>query len=526
MAFCSAVSSTAQAPNVHSDTAKKPPLNDESQSVQSKGKMEVLKSSEQYIGMDPQTTSTEKPSVLDGAHRTTGVSSRVLPSASRLTDQSTSLASNSSHSVELTGKSTGSDPEKEGSISVDSDAQNLCSEFSFISISKNMSEHSDCLRPDGSLNEHGSSEESEHEGLQESSAEKCRDPPTSQASGKVSSPSELHYSADQCDWVSDSQNQVLSRCPAVEDDILSFDNQRLKDPEVVSHSSYAPNSADSFGMLNHSKSHSLQHSEVLGAVCTNRDPQFVGSKISDGLASHVLSGSVLSGGFSEKLVQRSPGPDSSIDHSLLLQSNWKDNYSGYQGDPVSRSSSVPLDNGESGIISRILSWDVDTMDESLTSPQNLARLLGKADEQPGTLPGISNSWKGNNNNQSRFSFARQEDSKSQPCDIEPPLSVFGQFSRNRLSSIDPSEIRDSLIDKAAVSNYFQSHSFKEPDNYGSSSHFAISSNKLSGKENSTFYEFQCFKNSMDLSFVTFCKTRRNTCFSKEYVHLFSLPFQL
>lgn len=59
---------------------------------------------------------------------------------------------------------------------------------------------------------------------------------------------------------------------------------------------------------------------------------------------------------------------------------------------------------ESSIISDILSLDVDRWDDSSAS---FARLLGETEKQESSFKLLS-SWRSNNSNQSRFSFARQE----------------------------------------------------------------------------------------------------------------------
>ncbi|WOL04372.1 hypothetical protein Cni_G13093 [Canna indica] len=62
---------------------------------------------------------------------------------------------------------------------------------------------------------------------------------------------------------------------------------------------------------------------------------------------------------------------------------------------------------ENNIISDILSLDVNPWDDSLTTVNSFARLLGETETQENSLK-LLNSWKSNNSNQSRFSFARQE----------------------------------------------------------------------------------------------------------------------
>jgi CCR4-NOT transcription complex subunit 4 len=124
-----------------------------------------------------------------------------------------------------------------------------------------------------------------------------------------------------------------------------------------------------------------------------------------------------------------------------------------------------LDVGESSIISNILSLDLDAWDNSLTSPQNLAKLLSETDKQPSSLK-MSSNWKvQNNNNQSRFSFARQEELRSQTLGVDPSLNVFGKLSNNYSSNQDFGENRNSYSEKLGIGNSFSSSIFEEPENF-------------------------------------------------------------
>ncbi|URE48824.1 RNA recognition [Musa troglodytarum] len=79
--------------------------------------------------------------------------------------------------------------------------------------------------------------------------------------------------------------------------------------------------------------------------------------------------------------------------------------------------------GESSIISDILSLDVDPWDDSSNTVNNFASLLGETEKQERSFKLLS-SWKSNNSNQSRFSFARQE---SQGNIVQPITSeVYAQ----------------------------------------------------------------------------------------------------
>ncbi|KAL4353480.1 hypothetical protein GQ457_06G043080 [Hibiscus cannabinus] len=144
---------------------------------------------------------------------------------------------------------------------------------------------------------------------------------------------------------------------------------------------------------------------------------------------------------------------------------------------VNAENNATNDTGESNIISNILSLDFDTWDESLTSPQNLAKLLGDSEKQQPNPLKLSSSWKALNNNQSQFSFARHEDSKYHPVDVESSFSVFGQMPQNRPSQ-DFVDSRESYQSKFGVSNGFSSCNFEESDIFSSSPYL---SNKLSGE---------------------------------------------
>lgn len=93
---------------------------------------------------------------------------------------------------------------------------------------------------------------------------------------------------------------------------------------------------------------------------------------------------------------------------------------------------------------------------------------------------MSSPWKVQNNNQSRFSFARQEDSKNQAFDVQSSLNVVGQFSNNQSFHHGFSENRDLGLENLGIGNGFSSSSYEEPENHGSN-HLAFSSNKLSGE---------------------------------------------
>ncbi|RZR77200.1 hypothetical protein BHM03_00002211 [Ensete ventricosum] len=94
--------------------------------------------------------------------------------------------------------------------------------------------------------------------------------------------------------------------------------------------------------------------------------------------------------------------------------------------------------GESNIISDILSLDFDPWDDSLSSSNSLAKLLGEKEEQDGSFK-LSNSWRSLTSNQSRFSFARQE---SQASLLEPHVGEID--NAQRLHSLSQDSYKDSF----------------------------------------------------------------------------------
>ncbi|XWS71772.1 hypothetical protein CRYUN_Cryun03dG0167400 [Craigia yunnanensis] len=477
--FSSAVMNTNQACTLHDDVIKKP--SEEIYAMHMKGKPDLLKPLKHIAGSDCRTTALEKPISLDGVSASKSLSSQLsYPPASNYNDQGTSIPSTVTSSIfDHAGQSFISSIEKAGSISsTDGKIQSLCSDMSTLTLNRNLlNEHSDVVRPSTSASTHGSSSPPSSQGLQQCYTEHYPEPLSSPAAGRsATSPNRVFVSKEQSDCRTDTQTQaVVDQSSEIEEDILSFDNQRLKDPEVISHSSYVLNSPISLNLSNHSRSHSLQHSETFGAVNLNADTLFVDNKVSDSLRPHGSSVSSLSNGYTEKYISSNIGSGITTDGSLLLSNEGKRKQMGrFLGNAESN---VATDTGESSIISNILSLDFDTWDESLSSPQNLAKLLGDTDKQPNSLK-LSSSLKAPNNNQSRFSFARQEDSKYHPFDVESSFSVFGQIPRNPPSSQDFAESRDLCLNKFGTSNGFSSSNFEESDNF-TGSPLIFSSNKLS-----------------------------------------------
>ncbi|KAJ7980940.1 RNA binding (RRM/RBD/RNP motifs) family protein [Quillaja saponaria] len=301
-----------------------------------------------------------------------------------------------------------------------------------------------------------------------------------QQPGKASiSVNGVSFAEEQCDWSIDSeansQAQVVTNSSTqVEEDIISFDNQRLKDPEV-SRSPYIPTSPGLLHFSNHSRPYPLQNSERYDDVGVNGAPLFVDSNVSDG--PRLSSSRSILNGYPEKLVSSSSsGSNRALEHSFLLQDEGKGQHIGRLGEAANSGINASLDRGESSIISNILSMDFDTWDDSLASPQNLAKLLRDKDEQPGPLK-VSSSWKAQNNNQSRFSFARQENYRNKAFDVYPSVNASARLPKNHSFIQDFAE-RDFYTDKLGIGNGFSSSGIEESENLGSS-YYGVSSSNLS-----------------------------------------------
>ncbi|CAN1145658.1 CCR4-NOT transcription complex subunit 4, partial [Linum perenne] len=255
---------------------------------------------------------------------------------------------------------------------------------------------------------------------------------------------------------------VSSSVCELEQDLLSFDNQRLSDPEVVSRSSYLPSTMNSLRTADDSWSLPLQHSDALGSHDAKADPLFLDRRIGDRPMRNMSCESIMGNGYPEKLMSsRSTVFDRTVEHQFLLPGQGEGKHYGVlQGES---DDNAALDAGESSIISNILSLDLDGWDESLTS-QNLAKLLGDTEKQTSSL-NMSNSWKSQSNKQSRFSFARQEESRNHAFDVDTSFIGSGQMPRNHPFNHDLLENRNSYMDTHGLSNGFSTSIIDEPNNF-------------------------------------------------------------
>ncbi|GAY38253.1 hypothetical protein CUMW_035280 [Citrus unshiu] len=469
LAFSSAVANTPSVSTLHVDVVKRPTVHEDSQITDSKSKSDISKPSRQHFGSEPPTPNGEPASVSLSNQAS-------CPPLSKYTDKGLNMPPNVIHSSDTTGHSCLSGPEKEENVTADVKMQGLCSDVSAMSIDRNATnEHSGVTRASSALPDHGMMKLPRNQGLQPYNADLSREPLMSPETGKsITSKNDAFVSREPFDWRTDPTQAGTDASPQEEEDVLSFDNQRLKDPEVVCRSNYLPKSANSLHVTNHSRSHSFQNSDALTASNLNSDPQFVDNSVNDGSHPHLSSSSLKSNGYPEKLARNTSGPGRAVENAFLLSNEGQRMPRELQGDA---NIDAAVDTGENSIISNILSMDFDTWDDPLALPQNLAKLLSEPKKEPSSLK-MSSSWKGHNHNQSRFSFARQEESRSHTFDNERSFSGFIQQPKSHSFNQDFAGNRDPLLDKLGLRNGFHPSSFEESDNF-SSNHAVFSPNKLS-----------------------------------------------
>ncbi|KAL5070942.1 hypothetical protein RYX36_021829 [Vicia faba] len=212
-------------------------------------------------------------------------------------------------------------------------------------------------------------------------------------------------------------------------------SQANTDPEVVSHS-YLPRSCFPH-VTNHNNPHPLQH----GEACT-----------------------VVNAGSLATVNE--------VGTSSLLHDEKNDHHIGKLMSKTVNigNDTATTDNGESSIISNILSMEFDTWDD-------LAKLLSdNTENQNGPLKKSSSC--NVQTNQSRFSFARQEESKNQAFDMNPSHGANQQLLRSRSLFQDFVETTDMSLDKVGIAYGFPANNIEESENLGSEPIGVNSSNCL------------------------------------------------
>ncbi|KAJ9184252.1 hypothetical protein P3X46_003997 [Hevea brasiliensis] len=126
---------------------------------------------------------------------------------------------------------------------------------------------------------------------------------------------------------------------------------------------------------------------------------------------------VLTSGFFDNQPSSGLQMDGTSNYSNVLTDKGLGKYlEGCDDTEGSANNEVAPDRGENNIISSILSMDFDAWENTLTSPQSLVKLLAETDGQYSSLR-IPSLRKIQDSNQSRFSFARQDDFFNQESNL-------------------------------------------------------------------------------------------------------------
>ncbi|KAJ0248296.1 RNA binding [Hirschfeldia incana] len=358
------------------NTLQKPPHKEESRTLAQKSKPGMLKPSQNNIGVDPGSKRTVSPNRDPSSNQVSCIVESSFDS--RVVEEPSA--------VENSFASTNEVAEDVPNVS------NLADEVAWMGITTNTKDEDPGVPVAiGAYCDQGSIRQP---GNNVPDLEQCS---TNTGAEADVSQNRIPGSSGEWDWRSDlqSQVQVNSVNSALQVDGLSSVNSSRGDvAEGVSHSTYRCSSSSSILDLVHTASRSFQTRETSGGFGSSFE-------IGSDRVHHP-------NGFSETSRSRS-----SMQHSLFANAEGRNN----------------IQSAENDIISNIL--DFDPWDESLTMPPNFAKLLGQSDQWGSTLE-QSNLLK-QRNDQSRFSFARHEESNNQAYDNNSnnTYSIYGQLSRGQ-----------------------------------------------------------------------------------------------
>ncbi|XP_057782728.1 uncharacterized protein LOC131000708 isoform X2 [Salvia miltiorrhiza] len=319
----------------------------------------------------------------------------------------------------------------------------------------------------------------ENHNFQTNNVEQSRESSVCQTSGEVKNTTDVvHIASVQSDsilerpyevtkvYLPELDNDLLSfhnqriKDPELDNDLLSFHKQRIKDPEIAA-SSRAP---DSNALnLKHSGFDSPAFDNADGLTGIGFDRQAVHRS-----GNLMVSTSNCPSGYLENTF------NNGAQDSTLFPRKEKMSHLGRYETEVGRGTAI--DAGESSIISNILSLDIGSWGGSVTSTEDLAKLLGETDGRQGSF-GAPVSWKAQNSSQSRFSFAREEEAMSHLPDSEQSIDYHEQAFKQHLFGHNFSGSNRLHLEKIVSKNDLPVSSGTEQDYFANNvSHF--SSNKL------------------------------------------------
>ncbi|KAI3897782.1 hypothetical protein MKX03_013688 [Papaver bracteatum] len=491
--FSSIVASSTQTSTLHNDAGKRPVVNEESRTLRLNDRVKPLESSKQNTFRDSKATEPDSNAkVMFIAAPASASSDNHISSRPASRHSEMVVTTPPVENLEFSGNEMGikmppegtspcrtaSDAEDENAA-VNGTVDNLCSGLASIGMGNHLdAETGDAHVLSDKVPTHQSFSLRKDQTMQQYHLEDISDPPSSVPSRKFTTPDGASFSTEQTSWSMELSSQAIPEVRnQVKEETSAFDEQSLKFPEPT-HPLYSFKSSNSFKTSNHYSGHPFQ----LGDMCStsnlgNTVMGTVQTKVDEVLPPFEYRNILGSSVFNLNKVVNSPELTNSFDYSNFPSNMDDRKYRGRFNNAAAGGGgggNGAVDMGESSIISNILSMD-DVWSDSLTSSHNLAQLFSDTDRQNDTVK-QSSSWTAQNNNQSRFSFARHEDVGYQRSSVEPSFGNIGSMANLHSSFQGLPENRDPYLDRHR--NGFSSNFSGEPESF-LSSQFSLPSDRLS-----------------------------------------------
>ncbi|XP_020271498.1 uncharacterized protein LOC109846663, partial [Asparagus officinalis] len=206
---------------------------------------------------------------------------------------------------------------------------------------------------------------------------------------------DAHVHGKLSDWKLEPQKQVLSSTINGIGDATAIDDPRHRLSEITNLSSCASYKNYSSDVSNSNQLTSNSQSGV--KLFSDGDSRILGAQVNN----H----SLYSNGYHEQIPSSFVKPESVCEYPSTGYTG-KEVYSSSFDNILNMEGTATVDTKEEHIVSKMLSSDFDIWDNSWSSANDFAKLLAQMNKQEGPSK-QSTSWKPQNTNQSRFSFARQ-----------------------------------------------------------------------------------------------------------------------
>ncbi|XP_023636120.1 uncharacterized protein LOC17876101 isoform X2 [Capsella rubella] len=402
LAFSAVVANAAHGPVSSSHILKRPSRKEESQIVVEKSKPSIFKSSQHNVVVDSGSKITTLP---DRDPTSNQLSSSVDSSyGGGDIDKPSATVNSFDDANEALNEAV-----EDGPI-----VSNLSDDVARMGIDMNRrNEHPNSTMAIGSQCDQGSIRQPGHEVSKLPQLEQCR------MDSSINTDKNAILSEDRVPLTRpDLQLQVQGSSKLEVEDRTLLGSQQHHLEEDTSRSRFISNLPSSILDTNHMASRSSLPCENLGLSGVNDSN--LRSSLDRGSDRLHLPNGHLPNGFGDKSM-------TNVGHSLFPNEG-RNKINTVEHSLFANEGRNKFNSAEDAIISNILSLDFDPWDESLTCPHNLAELLGEVDQRSSTLK-PSNLLK-QHNGQSRFSFARYDESNNQAYDSENH-NIYGLLSKNQ-----------------------------------------------------------------------------------------------